>query len=120
MLVTWVWKSFDRRVCRDGHGAGITLVAVGIESHIDGRLLRAYHGVRNADGAAAKLPEPKSAWIPIVPPMKLMRAVELGSTAAEEIFWFQGLLAGKGTKPLRLAPPRRRSCRCRRWPAWFR
>jgi hypothetical protein len=40
----------------------------------------------------------------MVPPMKLMRAFELGSTAAVEIFWFQALLAGKGRKPLRLAP----------------
>jgi len=36
--------------------------------------------------------------------MKLMMAVELGSTADAEMFWFQALSAGKGRKPFRLAP----------------
>jgi hypothetical protein len=51
-----------------------------------------------------KSPEPKSACIPIVGPMKPIIALELGSTAAPEIFSFQRLFAGKGTKPFRLAP----------------
>src|SRR5579863_9531783 len=40
----------------------------------------------------------------MLPPMKLMIASELGSTGEPEMSWFQALLAGKGTKPLRLAP----------------
>src|SRR5580658_7355397 len=36
--------------------------------------------------------------------MKLMYESELGSTEAAEMSWFQALLAGKGRKPLRLAP----------------
>jgi len=36
--------------------------------------------------------------------MKLMIAMELGSTAAAEMSVFQRLFAGKGTKPPRLAP----------------
>jgi hypothetical protein len=36
--------------------------------------------------------------------MEAMRLAELGSTLAEAMFVFQGLLAGKGIKPLRLAP----------------
>ena len=36
--------------------------------------------------------------------MKLMIAVEFGSTGAEEISVFQALSAGNGTKPLRLPP----------------
>ncbi len=37
-------------------------------------------------------------------PMKLMMAVELVSTGDEEISLFHRLSAGKGRKPLRLAP----------------
>src|SRR3954447_15871525 len=33
-----------------------------------------------------------------------MIVVELASTAEAEMSWFQALLAGKGTNPLRLAP----------------
>jgi hypothetical protein len=40
----------------------------------------------------------------MVPPMKLMSALEFGSTGAVEIFWFQALLSGKGMTPFRLAP----------------
>ena len=36
--------------------------------------------------------------------MKLMIAAEFGSTGAAEMFLFQALSAGNGTKPLRLAP----------------
>src|SRR5437763_17070460 len=49
-------------------------------------------------------PPPKSACIPVAPPMKLMIAVELGSTAADEMPSFQRLSGGNGTKPPRLAP----------------
>ena len=40
----------------------------------------------------------------MVEPMKLMIAVELESTAAEEMSWFQGLAEEKGRNPFRLAP----------------
>src|SRR5947207_2340026 len=36
--------------------------------------------------------------------MLAMSAAELGSTGAEEMSWFQGLSAGKGRRPARLAP----------------
>lgn len=48
-------------------------------------------------------PEPKSGCRPIPAPMKLMIAVEFGSTAAEEISLFHKLSAGNGTNPFRLA-----------------
>ena len=49
-------------------------------------------------------PEPKSACRPIVPPMKLMIAVELESTVAVEMSLFQRLADEKGTKPFKFAP----------------
>ena len=49
-------------------------------------------------------PEPKSACMPTLDPMKLMMADEFGSTAAPEISWFQRLALLKGRNPLRLAP----------------
>ena len=48
-------------------------------------------------------PDPKSACIPAVGPMKLMMALEFGSTGEPEISWFQRLSLPKGRKPLRLA-----------------
>jgi hypothetical protein len=36
--------------------------------------------------------------------MKLMSALEFGSTAAFDIFWFHALSAGNGRKPFKLAP----------------
>ena len=49
-------------------------------------------------------PDPKSAWIPIDVPIKLMSAFEFVSTADAETFSFQALFAGKGTNPFRFAP----------------
>src|SRR6267143_2942794 len=49
-------------------------------------------------------PAPKSGCTEIPAPMKLMIAPEFGSTGAAEMFMFQALSAGDGTKPLRLAP----------------
>ena len=49
-------------------------------------------------------PDPKSACIPTVGPMKLMMAAEFGSTGEAEISWFQRLSLAKGRKPFRLAP----------------
>lgn len=48
-------------------------------------------------------PEPKSGCKPMEGPMKLMIAVELGSTGAEEMSWFHRLSDGNGTNPFRLA-----------------
>src|SRR5579862_3809399 len=49
-------------------------------------------------------PEPKSGCNPILGPMKLMMAAELGSTEAVEMSWFHRLSAGKRRAPFRLAP----------------
>src|SRR5581483_3764713 len=49
-------------------------------------------------------PEPKSACRPTLEPMKLIMALELGSTCAAEMPVFQGLLLLNGRNPFRLPP----------------
>src|SRR5450432_4133335 len=49
-------------------------------------------------------PAPKSGCTPTLGPIKLMIAVELGSTSALEMSWFQRLSLGKGRNPFKLAP----------------
>src|SRR5580692_9429708 len=49
-------------------------------------------------------PEPKSGCTASLPPIKLIIAVEFGSTGALAMFRFHKLSTGKGRKPFRLPP----------------
>src|SRR5579862_5741698 len=49
-------------------------------------------------------PAPKSGCSGVDAPMKLIIALELGSTVAPEISWFHALSAGNGINPFKLAP----------------
>ena len=105
IAIAGIGIALNRRIARYRHRPRVTFGAISGESDA-----RPAPGIRSTTEYGMPIfepwycPDPKSACIPTLDPMKLMMASEFGSTGEAEISLFQRLSLLKGRKPLRLAP----------------